>query len=495
MEGLQALDPAQRNTSDIIMALFKLAGELRIRSATKLLQAARGKIAGATGKLAAAALEGVTSRQTMAPGARSTGKSAAEDMGRIFQSDLIDFSSNARSSDGKKKYALVVQDVFTREINTKAIDDKKPGTVNQAFKDIVDVPAGPIKVTTDKGGEFSNLEAALPDRKLIHVAKQANDKNAIAVIDRGIQTIKKDISADIADGGGRWDEKIEAVTNSYNDRPHSQTIVAPGEVSENEVAQFKLLQKNAANFVVNQSQTVAKQTQLREAGAFRVSQPNARSFNPQWSDKSYNLKNVKGDQVTNTSNNSFLLKHTQAVPKNSTAPLGRLTDASIPRKSRYQERANDVVEMLAGRGSQMTLVAFDSAIRAGDAEGLIKLLRRNNITIRGFLRIYPELFVVRNGIVKLKAQAAAPEPAAPEPEAPEPPAPARRRRITLVGGDDPIVEQRVADALRRQGGRKRLTLTGGEDPVVQRTIEEGLRRQRASARLQGIRGAYGDRPG
>ena len=141
---MEALDPAQRNTSDIIMALFKLAGELRIRSATKLLQAARGKIAGATGKLAAAALEGVTSRQTMAPGARSTGKSAAEDMGRIFQSDLIDFSSNARSSDGKKKYALVVQDVFTREIITKAIDDKKPGTVNQAFKDIVDVPAGPI---------------------------------------------------------------------------------------------------------------------------------------------------------------------------------------------------------------------------------------------------------------------------------------------------------------------------------------------------------------
>ena len=84
MEGLQALDPDQRVTSDIILALFKLASELRIRSAAKLLQAARGKIPGATGKLAAAALEGVTSRQTMAPGPRSTGKSAAEDIGRFF---------------------------------------------------------------------------------------------------------------------------------------------------------------------------------------------------------------------------------------------------------------------------------------------------------------------------------------------------------------------------------------------------------------------------
>ena len=140
MEGLAALAPDQQVTSEIILALFKLAGELRIRSAAKLLQAARGKIPGATGKLAAAALEGVTSRQTMAPGPRSTGKSSAEDMERNFQSDLIDFSSNARSSDGKKKYALVAEDVFTREINTKAIDDKKPATVNQSFQDIVDIP-------------------------------------------------------------------------------------------------------------------------------------------------------------------------------------------------------------------------------------------------------------------------------------------------------------------------------------------------------------------
>ena len=253
MEGLAALAPDQQVTSEIILALFKLATELKIRSAAKLLQAARGKIPGATGRFAAAALAGVTSVQTMRPPARSTGKSAAEDMGRNFQSDLIDFSSNARSSDGKKKYALVVADVFTREINTKAIDDKKPATVNQAFQDIVDIPTGPIRVTTDKGGEFSNLESALPDGKLIHVAKQANDKNAIAVIDKGIQTIKQDIAADIADEGGRWDEKLNAVTNSYNDRPHSYTIVPPGEVSENRVAQFKLLQKNAANFVINRS--------------------------------------------------------------------------------------------------------------------------------------------------------------------------------------------------------------------------------------------------
>ncbi|CAE8640671.1 unnamed protein product [Polarella glacialis] len=115
---------------------------------------------------------------------------------------------------------------------------------------------------------------------LVHVAKQPNDKNAIAVIDRCIQTLKKDISADIADEGGHWDQKIEAVTKSYNDRPHSQTIVPPNDMTDSRFAQFKLLQKSAANFVVNRSQTIAKQSQLREAGAFKVSEPSPRSFNP-----------------------------------------------------------------------------------------------------------------------------------------------------------------------------------------------------------------------
>jgi uncharacterized protein YgbK (DUF1537 family) len=178
------------------------------------------------------------------------------------------------------------------------------------------------------------------------------------------------------------------------------------------------------------------------------------------------LKSVKGDQVTNTSGKSFPLKQIQAVPRGSTEAVGKLTDNTLSRKARYQERANDVVDMLAGRGSQMSLVDFEKAIRAGEAEGLIKVLRKNNITIRGFLRLYPELFTVRSGIVKLKTRPA-PEPAEPAPEEPAEPAPVRRKRLTLVGTGDPETEARV---------------------------EEALRRQRASARLQGIGEVYGSGP-
>ena len=78
MEALGQLDAEQKKTSDTIMQMFELAKKIRIRTAAKLLQASRGKIEGATGKLAKVALEGVTSRQILAPAPRSTGKSVSE---------------------------------------------------------------------------------------------------------------------------------------------------------------------------------------------------------------------------------------------------------------------------------------------------------------------------------------------------------------------------------------------------------------------------------
>ncbi len=471
-----------QSPQDVIKAALRaLASELRIRSARPLLAAARGKVPGATLALAAAVLQGQTSTQTFAPAPRSRGKSAAEDVGLVFQADLIDLT-NARSSTNKR-FALVVLDSFSREIGTKALENKRAGTVNEAFKTLVQTPAAgqSIKVTTDKGKEFTDLDEVMPG--VVHVTKDPKDRNAISLVDRGIQTIKKDLASDIADKGGRWDTVIESVTDSYNARPHSHTIVPPGDVKENDVATFKLMQKNASAFMTNHTQTISKQTQLREAGAFRSYEPNARSFNPQYSDTVFNLKSVKGDKVTNASGRSFLLKNVLAVPKGSVKAMGRLTDVTIPRKARYQERANDVIDMLAQRGGEMTLVAFESAIRRGEAEGLIKILRKNNITIRGFLRLYPESFVVRAGVVKLRTVApeVAPEQApeaAQEPAPPAPPAPAPRRRLTLVGGGDPDVERRVAEA-QRLGGRM---------------DEEDARRQRARARVVGIQQAYpGDR--
>ena len=96
------------------MQMFELAKQMKIRSAVKLLQASKGRIDGASGKLAKAALDGVTSRQILAPAPRSTGKSVSEGLGLRFAADLVDLSQNSKGRDGVNKYALLTIDIFSR---------------------------------------------------------------------------------------------------------------------------------------------------------------------------------------------------------------------------------------------------------------------------------------------------------------------------------------------------------------------------------------------
>ncbi|OLP85432.1 hypothetical protein AK812_SmicGene33580 [Symbiodinium microadriaticum] len=76
----------------------------------------------------------------------------------------LDFSQNTR---GANTYGLVVTDVFTREVATKALPDKRAETVTRAAAEIIPElveEEGDYVVTTDMGNEFRALEAALPGR-------------------------------------------------------------------------------------------------------------------------------------------------------------------------------------------------------------------------------------------------------------------------------------------------------------------------------------------
>ena len=95
-----------------------LLKKLKIRNASRLLQASKGKVPAATLEAAKAALETQASKQVLAPRYGSTGKSAAERPNERLQADLIDFSQNTRT---KQKYVLKVQNVYTREVRAKAL--------------------------------------------------------------------------------------------------------------------------------------------------------------------------------------------------------------------------------------------------------------------------------------------------------------------------------------------------------------------------------------
>ena len=107
---------------EAIGLLEQLARDFNVRDPRKLFQIAQREFPDRR-DLTTAALRGDVARQILAPKPRSLGKSAAEGPNDRLQADLVDFSQNTR---GRNKYGLVVTDVFTREVATKALSGRKP---------------------------------------------------------------------------------------------------------------------------------------------------------------------------------------------------------------------------------------------------------------------------------------------------------------------------------------------------------------------------------
>ena len=157
-----------------VVALKALAKQLRIRNAGKLVQAARGKVPGASLKLAQLSLQDNVGKQVLGPARKSTGKSTAEGPNERLQADLIDFSSNVRGL--REKYALMLVDVYTREVRAKPLLNKKPETVNAATREslpsLIEDNTN-FALTTDGGKEFSRLEEGGIPTQAVHRDKKA----------------------------------------------------------------------------------------------------------------------------------------------------------------------------------------------------------------------------------------------------------------------------------------------------------------------------------
>ena len=120
-------------------------------------------------------------------------------------------------------------------------------------------------VTTDLGNEFQGLEQALPDAA-VHRQKRPEDRNATAVIDRAIQTLKKDLAGRAAREGGGWAKNVEQVTSAYNKRPHEAVHAAPEDVEKQPATTFRVYQDNAQKFKHNDALTRSRQRRLQEGG-------------------------------------------------------------------------------------------------------------------------------------------------------------------------------------------------------------------------------------
>ena len=454
---------------DKVQALTDLAKRLKIRSPAKLLAAARGKIP-ATLQLAKAALEFETGKQVLAPRYRSTGKSAAEGPNERLQVDLIDFSLNTKT---KQKYALMVQDVYTREVRAQPLPNKTPAVVNEAAQELIPkLVEGKqnYTVTSDKGREFSALEQAIPEQA-VHRMKQG--KNDIAVIDRAMQSVKKDMAGDVANGdASNWVEALPGAVEAHNSRPHSAVFGPPESVEKNGVQDFKVLQDNARKFSFNRNAQQRKRKAVQEAGSFRAPTRNTRSFEPQYGDVQVlgsRRRDDPPDLVRNQGRGEFLLKEILPVQRGSVNAAGRLTDPAFARQNRLQPDADNLEAHLIESGGSMRVAELEKQIRQNVVlPSLKRTLTKARMTLRSFLRVYPEMFRLAWGIVSVinTPPAAAPQPPETAPETAE----ERRARMDR--------QFEASQRLREEQDRAR----------------EQRQKERQQQRLGGVRAAFGVRP-
>ena len=154
----------------------------------------------------------------------------------------------------------------------------------------------------------------------------------------------------------------------------------------------------------------------------------------------------------------------------------------MPRKARLADRAADVEEYLRSAGGSMPTPQLETHVRQGGLDGLRAVLKKNSITVRGFLRLYPETFTTRGGVVKIRdAPAATPTaPAAPAAEPDPPPA-------ALAGSSgDPLPGSAGFEALPLN---RRMAIVAAREAARR---EERQRRQRE--RVSAVRSIYGAGP-
>ena len=265
-----------------VAALKALSKELLIRNPAKLLQAARRRVPGASLRLPQLALEDSAARQTLASAPRSHGKSADEGPNERLQADLVDFSQNTKGT--RQKYALMLMGVYTREVSSVPLPDKKPSTTNAVMQDVKKSLVHENKnytISTDKGKEYKKIPA-----EAVHREKKAS--NDIAVLDRGMQTLKQDMAGVVADGDARnWVEALPKSGRAHNARPHSAVYGPPETVETNGTQDFRVLQMNAQKGLLNRNLQLNETNALRSAGAFRAPLPSKRSFEPRYGECNY----------------------------------------------------------------------------------------------------------------------------------------------------------------------------------------------------------------
>jgi len=191
------------------------------------------------------------------------GKTVAPTLDGTLQMDLADLKNSPEGEKVKDsnvfKFFLVVVNAFDRFVYARKLKTKEPKEVREALESILaSLPQKPKVISSDNGNEFLGPVAELlADKGIAQRFKAVGDINALGLVDRSIQTLKRKI-AELASRSKRtWPDLLQQAVNAINTTPKPGVLHgdAPDEVREDTEVQFQLLRDQAQNFRHNQRLT------------------------------------------------------------------------------------------------------------------------------------------------------------------------------------------------------------------------------------------------
>ena len=352
-------------------------------------------------------------RQLLAKPQTYDGKIIASRADERWAADLISYTSQSAVIDRKRfQYILVVQDIFTRFLWTRALLSTKAAEVRDAFKSIVDECRVPKELSTDRGTEFDNREfrVFLETKSIEHRWKVG--VNDLATVDAAIGTLKKTLTRlTSTPGKGNWAQELAAATTAYNATPHGHLDgEAPEETTGESEAAKSLrfdLRKQAGEDVQTQNDaTSRKRARLEELGAYREPVESSlrglkeRGFKPRYkSGPPIRVVRVGDGEVVGTNaagqETRARAKDVLPVPPDSTATRdapgqGRTGDERITRIKRGKtELLKDRARVILA--TPRTQLQFRGLLTAEERA----TLKEAKLTPVKFLRLWPEFFALQ----------------------------------------------------------------------------------------------------
>ena len=310
-------------------------------------------------------------------------------------------------SKGGHKYILAVHDIWSRKSYTVALAVDNASAVATAFRSILgEAGVTPKQLNTDMDAVFTSgaFPRLLDDTGIEHRLNDPRDSNAIATLDRAIQTLR--ISLMKTGSTETWAERLPKVTRGMNNAPHEHLLgEAPNSVGSNDQLQFHLQKQAAQDLAHNQTIMHKRERKLEENGAYRLQEKPRkfeRSFYPRYGDRVHTLATIEDGQAVSTDGERHNPKFTLSVPRGSasveSSPFARGGSAHAQAKKRrlLEPYAKQVARHI-GRGNSMQLWRVGEFMKT--QEGFDDKAREANLNIKSkianFLRVFPTLFTVK----------------------------------------------------------------------------------------------------